>query len=130
MMFEGLLKKLHMGHVPPEAFTIRDVVARNVAELMKAYHRWYSEDGLYLPPEYEADPSGWTEALRKMSRAFQLVAHIDDEDGELHNALHKWDSVGEKDVEEIRRLEDEIIEGFTLFGKNLYYLKDDKRKIS
>ena len=111
----------------PKVWDLKGETVSAIASLIQDYSKWYAEHGIYLPPEFEQDPSSWTEVLRKMSRAFELLQGENDPEGELYIAKHKWDSFGEIDSEEVKALEAEIIEGSSLFGRYLYFMKDDKK---
>lgn len=104
--------------------TLRDTIVTSVFKNIDEYADWYAEAGLLLPPDFATDPTQWTEALRKMQRAFSLVSEEIDGYGELWEAKNKWKEFNEKDAEEIKLLEQEINEGFALFGKYLYYMND------
>lgn len=103
--------------------TIREIVAvKSIAKALKDYSKWYDEEGLYLPPNFARDPSGWSEALHRMSRAFTLLSEEIEEHGELWMAKNS-DPV---DNDRLITLEDEIKEGLKLFGENIYYMNDPK----
>lgn len=93
----------------PVAPTVRDVTVRSVHDAIDEYADWACEQGLYLPPGYEKDPSGWAEVLRKMQKAFQLLSEH---------------ASGDLDDAKIEELKDQIQEGLELFGKHLFYLTD------
>lgn len=112
------------GTKKPKLTLVRDITVAAVAEPLIEYADWACEQGLYLPPGYETDPTGWAEALRKMQRAFRLLQQELDGEGELWKAKHGWKEFGEQDTEKIKDLEKEIQEGLALFGQNLYYLTD------
>jgi len=106
---------------------IRDVAVESLYHMIEDYSTWYADKGLYLPPKYATDPTEWTVVLQKIKRAFKLLYEEMNEEGELWEAKNKWKDYGEKDVEEIKVLEMEIIEGLTLFGEQLFYLIDPKK---
>lgn len=89
-----------------KADTIRDTAVKHLAEIIEDYSLWYEEHGIHLPPEYAHDPTGWTNDLQKVREAFLL---LEDEDEEAIKAKEK-----------------EIVEGLTIFGKQLFYLTDPK----
>jgi hypothetical protein len=82
---------------------------------------------MYLPPDYAKDPSGWSEALHAMKRAFCLLYEELNKEGELWEAKNKWNEFGEQDTEKIEELNGVIKYGLTLFGKYLFYLTDPKK---
>ena len=98
---------------------IRDMVMDAVYPNISIYADWYAENGVYLPTEFEFDPSGWTEVLRKIQRAFTLYATRQGSGGELMKAS----ILGSAD--DVHKLEAEILEGFILFGKYLTVLDDE-----
>jgi len=108
-----------------EINTIRNVAVESLYHIIEDYSNWYAEHGLYLPPDYATDPSKWTTELQKMKRAFQLLYEEIYEEGELFEAKTKWKEYGQEDIEKIKELEKEIIEGMTLFGSQLLYLTDN-----
>lgn len=107
-----------------EAFNIKGYVVSRVTPLIDSYVDWYAQRGIFLPPDYATDPTGWTEVLRKIQRAFILADTEDDDDGEIHQAKVKWSTFGQEDPEAIKELYNEIQLGFELFGKYLMHLKD------
>ena len=109
---------------PPES--IRDITVRALYEAITDYSNWYECYGLYLPSSFATDPTGWTEALHKMKRAFQLLYDELHQEGELWDAKQKWVAYGEQDVEQLHDLEKEVTEGIRLFGENLMYMTDPK----
>lgn len=120
--FNGLFKK------GDKVDTIRDVAVRALYHIVEDYSDWYEEHGLYLPPDYAADPTRWTEDLHRIKRAFKLLYDELDGEGELYAAKTKWSKYGEVDAEEIKHLEKEINEGLEIFGKQLFYLTDPKKE--
>lgn len=112
-----------------EPLTIRDVAVEALSDLVEDYSDWYETQGLYLPPDYAADPGEWNEALHKMKRAFRLLHEELHEEGELWQAKHGWAKYGEKDTQKIEELEADIKEGLTIFGKQLLYLNDPKKGV-
>lgn len=108
--------------------TIRDVAVKSLYDVVADYSDFYEEHGFYLPPEYATNPSTWTTNLQKMKRAFELLDEETHGEGELYDAKMKWAKYGEVDAEKVKELEKEIEEGFTLFGKNLFYLTDPKKR--
>lgn len=110
--------------MPKNDMTIRELTVRRVFKSLNEYADWACESGLYLPPDYAKDPTGWNEVLRKMQRAFRLLSEELDGEGQLWEAKNKWKQFGEQDKEEVQALEKEIQEGLTLFGKYLFYLTD------
>lgn len=95
---------------------IRDKAVKCLLDIVHKYDNWYAEKGLYLPPDYASDPSGWTEALHKIHRAFKLMDDKNNEKGEIWN---------EPDLGKREALEEEVRGGFFLFGKYLYWLNDE-----
>lgn len=118
-MFDFLTKR-----EPPKATLVRDIAVMSVFEPLDEYIDWACEQGIYLPPGYETDPTGWNEALRKMQRAFRMLHEEQMEEGELYKAKNEWKQFAEQDVDSIKALEKEIQEGLALFGKYLYFLTD------
>lgn len=113
-----------------EPQTIRDTTVEELCRLIEDYSDWYEEHGLYLPPDYATDPSGWNEALHKIKRAFRLLYEEIHGEGDLWEARHGWEKYGEKDTERIDELEKEIKEGLALFGAQLFYLTDPKKGVA
>ena len=109
--------------------TIRDIAVLTLYEVISDYSDWQEQHGLYLPPDFATDPTGWAIALQKMKRAFRLLYEEIMSEGELWEAKNKWKDYGEEDVEEIKELNEEIQEGLTLFGKYLFYLTDPKNGV-
>lgn len=107
--------------------TMRDKTVKTIFSMIEKYSKWYDEHGLYLPPDYASDPSAWSEALHKMSRAFKLLIQEMNGEGELWEAKNKWKKYGEEDTEKIKELEAEIKEGLSLFGSQLFYLTDTEK---
>lgn len=97
--------------------TIRDTAVAELYHVIDDYCSWYPEQGLYLPPGYEKDPSEWNEVLNQIKRAFKLLHDYSAEEGQL------WDAKGNE--EETKKLEEQIHTGFELFGKHLFYLTDE-----
>ena len=129
-MMKKLLNFLAFGHNQSND-TIRDVTVRALTDAINEYADWSCEQGLYLPPDFATDPTGWAETLRSIQRAFNLLSDELDQTGALWEAKNKWQHYGEKDTEKIEELNKEIIKGLTLFGKYLFYLTDiiiDKKK--
>lgn len=123
-------RKLFMGtgDMPDNApVSMRDITVSLLAEFLEDYAKWYSAHGIHLPPSFETDPTAWTEALRKMARAFNLLNDEQNKEGELWKAKYEWEEYGEKDVAKIEELEKEIKEGLLLFGQNLYFMTDPKK---
>lgn len=85
--------------------SIKDIAIEHLSEAVEEYDSWYSEHGLKLPPDYASDPSGWTEDLHKMAKAFRLLR---DKNRAITNET-----------------EEEIRSGLFLFGKYLYWLDDE-----
>lgn len=108
----------------PKVPTIRERAVKALYKPIHTYVEWAVEQGLYLPPDYAIDPTGWNEVLRKIQRAFRLSYEELEEDGELWKAKTEWKQFGEQDSDKIKELEKEIEEGFTLFGKYMFYLQD------
>lgn len=77
----------------------------DIIEILKPYINdyvdWYAERGLYLPEEFKSDPAAWTNKLRKIQRAFDLVE--------------------KKEYKDNVKLKEEVDEGLQLFGK--YFLE-------
>lgn len=108
----------------PKNETIRDKTVKSLFSMIEKYSKWYEDQGLLLPPDYATDPSGWTEELHKINKAFKLLIEDINGKGAYYDAKHKWDSVGERDIEKIEEIEKEIKEGLSVFGKQLLYLTD------
>lgn len=96
--------------------TIREVAIAELYHVVDDYCTWYVEQGLYLPPDYATDPSGWNEVINQIKRAFTLMHDYSAETGEL------WKAKGNEEM--TAKLEKEVQEGFTLFGKYLFFLND------
>ena len=84
--------------------SIREITVESLHDIIDQYDKWYSEHGLYLPPDYENDPSEWTEALHKINRAFELL--------------------NDRDRAVTSETEQEVRSGLFLFGKYLYWMTD------
>lgn len=108
--------------------TIRDLTIRTLTKRVNEYTEWNAQHGLYLPPDFTTDPSGWINTLRDIQRAFNLLNDELDEEGELWEAKTKWAKYGEKDAEAIEDLNKEVRRGLSLFGKYLFDLADDTIK--
>ena len=119
-MFESLFRENKIK-------TLRDLVVWNLSGDVKDYAEWYADHGIYLPEEFSHDPSQWTEVLRKISRAFELRFDEIKGEGELFEARNRWAEFGEVDAEKLKELEQEVQEGFELFGKYLNVLTDTTR---
>lgn len=98
---------------------IRRYTTETIQPIVDFYADWYAEKGVTLPRGFEQDPSGWTEVLRKIQRAFILASNEDMPDGEVYKA------VASGKLNEVEKLEGEIQEGFELFGKYLNSLVDN-----
>lgn len=122
-MFD-LKKLIHRGG--GKSPYIRDLTIRAIYEPLTDFVDWSCEQGLYLPPDYEKDPSGWAETLRHMQRAFRMLYEELDGRGELWEAKNKWKDFGEQDTQKVAELEKDIQEGLSLFGKYLFYLIEEK----
>jgi hypothetical protein len=107
--------------------TIRDIAVDNLYRMVRDYSEWYDEHGLYLPPDYASDPTGWTIALQKMRRSFGLLYEEMNGYGELWEAKNVWKEYGAIDIEKINELNKEIKEGLSLFGSQLIYMTDPKK---
>lgn len=99
--------------------SIRDIAVNSLYKEIEEYDKWYPEKGMYLPPDYATDPSGWNEVLHQMSRAFKILDDKDNNRGKI------WD---DSDKIKIAKLEEEIKSGLFLFGKYLYWLDDIIKK--
>lgn len=108
--------------------TIRDITIKTLCKRINRYVDWSCEHGLYLPPGFESDPTGWANTLRDIQRAFNLLNDELNEEGELWELKNKWKEFGEEDVEGLGYLNKEVERGLTLFGKYLFYLTDDTIK--
>jgi hypothetical protein len=100
--------------------TIRDLSVEKLYKPVYEYCSWYVEQGIYLPPDYAKDPSGWSEVLNQIKYAFRLLYEYSERSGEL------WEA--RKDKEATAKLEKEIQSGFSLFGKYLFFLTDEIKK--
>jgi len=109
-----------------EKQSIRDNAVLSVAKQLDAYKDEYHNRGLYLPPDFARDPSGWQTVLEKMNRAFVLLELEKRGEGEYWEAKNKWKKWGinEVDEDDIAEIEEAIQEGLTLFGKYLFWLTD------
>ena len=101
---------------------IRDFVIKKVGPLVQEYSEWYANYGVSLPDCYAFDPTGWTENLRQMQRAFYLASIENEDYGEFYDAKNATEP-GRKE-ELIIALNNEVSTGFRLFGKHLNDLKD------
>lgn len=99
---------------------IRKYSIKVLLPIVDYYADWYAERGITLPAGFEQDPTGWTEVLRKIQRAFVLVSDEESLGGEICKAL------GSGRLNDVEKLEKEIQEGFELFGKYLNLLVDNK----
>jgi hypothetical protein len=104
--------------------TIRDVAVSSLAPLVDEYADWNAEQGLYLPPGFEKDPTGWAQALREMQYALNVLRDECNEEGDLYDAKKRW--AGQGDNEQIEDINNRVINGLTLLGKYLFYLNDKK----
>lgn len=87
-----------------------------LAPRIDEYVDWYAENGLYLPKEYAQRPSDWTEVLRKIQRAFNLMAQTKrTARQELDNAITKKKAGDESEFNTLVR---DVDEGLALFGKH------------
>lgn len=102
--------------------TIRDAAIAYLAPLVDEYADWNAEKGLYLPPDFEKDPSGWAQALREMQYALNTLRAEQKGEGDLYDAKSRWR--GEGDKEQIEDINNRVINGLALFGKYLFYLTD------
>lgn len=109
--------------------TIRDTAVKALFDIVSDYSEWYDEHGLYLPPDYMHDPTGWCEDLHKVKRAFTLLYEDLNEKGELWEAKKKWEKFGEQDAEKLKDLNNEILDGLRIFGAQLLYLTDPKKGV-
>ena len=119
----GLLKKVFSDSTDRPK-TIRDTTIEQLYHTVDEYCTWYVEQGIYLPHDYARDPSGWSEVLNQIRRAFGLLFE------DLHGEGEYWEAKGrggegEVDTERVQKLEKEIQEGCALFGKYLFYLTDE-----
>lgn len=101
-----------------QAFNIFGTTIEKLYPIVDEYVDWYCDHGISLPQAYELDPSGWTEVLRKIQRAFELKATEKEEGSELMLAIR------EGNQERLDTLYGEIKTGFSLFGKHLPDLYD------
>ena len=56
------------------------------------YVEWYAQNGFYLPKEFNNDPSSWTQILRDIQIAFELLGKkkTAKEVELMHNGLGKY----------------------------------------
>lgn len=54
-------------------------VIREIAPFIIVYVDWYSENGYFLPEEYAKDPAGWSQILRDIQAAMNLLVDGADE---------------------------------------------------
>jgi hypothetical protein len=100
-MLEGIKERLQVALGWKYIKTFDDAVDI-IGPEVSDYVDWYAERGLYLPRDYQTDPAAWTNILRKMQRAFDIAS--------------------KKEYVEDESLEQEMQEGFELFGKYFYHL--------
>lgn len=93
--------------------SVRAVAVESLLEVLESYSEWYDQAGLYLPPKYATDPTGWSEAMHVMVRALDL---IDIEETYTEGSI----SEAEKK---------EVIKGLKLLGENLYYMTDVEKPL-
>lgn len=105
--------------------TIRGTAVRELYPLISKYADWNAEHGMYLPPDFASDPTGWANALRDMQRAFRILKEELEGEGELWEAKNRWKKYGQEDSQEICEIEAQIERGLTLFGKYLYFLTNE-----
>lgn len=103
-------------------WNIRDFVVKKIGPIVDEYAEWYAEHGISLPAAYEFDPTGWTETLRHIQRAFNLAAVEKEDYGEFFDAKNNPDPVRREEL--LTSLREEISTGFRLFGKHLDVLYD------
>lgn len=97
---------------------LRTTIIDRLTNDIDDYVEWYSEQGVYLPDEFAQDPSAWTEVLRKIQRAFRLASTELGSEGEIMKARILGNH------EQVKKLTEEMQEGFELFGKYLNVLRD------
>lgn len=72
--------------IPYQGITEDEFLFR-IANDVIAYCEWYAEDGMYLPPEFSKDPAAWTQILRDIQAAMELIVQGADKNMlEGHNA--------------------------------------------
>lgn len=123
-MLNGLLTKLFKGDEETKTKTIRDATIESLYYLVDEYCSWAVEQGTYLPPGYETDPTSWSEVLNSIKRAFRLLFEEMNNEGELWEAKSGGGEYTGQDTEKVEKLEKEIQEGLAHFGKYLFYLQD------
>lgn len=103
-------------------WNIRDFVIKKIGPVVDEYAEWYADHGVSLPEAYQFDPTGWTEILRRIQRAFYLAAIEKESVGEFAEAQLIQDEARRKEV--IDGYRQEISDGFRMFGKHLNDLYD------
>lgn len=103
-------------------WNIRNLVIEKIGPVIDEYVDWYAENGVSLPECYALDPSGWTEVLRKIQRAFNLASIENEDYGEFFEAKKIVDET--QRMTAINALQDDIYWGFRLYGKHLNDLFD------
>ncbi len=48
----------------------------SIADDVIFYTNWYAENGISLPLEYQKDPAAWTQKLRDVQAAFEIVKRM------------------------------------------------------
>lgn len=122
-MLNKMLNKVLRGEDEKETKTIRDATIENLYYLVDEYCSWYVEQGLYLPPGYETNPTGWNEVLNSIKRAFRLLFEDMNGEGQYYEAKKLAGSDG-KDSADLEKIEKDIQEGLAYFGKHLFHLTD------
>ncbi len=118
-----LFKKI-VDFITPEPLSIRDNVVNSIYEDLKAYSKWYDEQGLYLPRGFETRPADWSEEMHKMVDAFGLLYDEMYYEGELHRLNTSPVALLEEEQKRLDELQNKIQEGLSSFGKNFIYMTD------
>lgn len=116
----NLFKKEKNKNSSRDIADIRRKTIETLYPIIDVYADWYAEHGITLPEEFAQDPTTWTNILRKIQRAFDLSANGNLPGGEID----KVRKVNRDDL--VRIKEEEVQEGFELFGKYLQVLIDPR----
>lgn len=118
MKIKDIIHGVVCKHSPEEAFDIPAYAAKLLYPVVDEYIEWYADHGISLPEAYALDPSGWTEVLRKIQRAFYLKSTENDHGSEIMEAKRTLHD------DRLESLREEMQSGFYLFGKHFLELFD------
>lgn len=61
------------GPQVPWEGTTQSGLLKKIAPDITEYCEWYCENGYHLPDEFKTDPSSWTQIVREIGEAFELI---------------------------------------------------------